>query len=159
MPWPHRGSPHCFIKKSFWIEVKHTLGKMEHSDQDSCLAWIVPILYIIRACLHIYGMSTTGRATVQSGDCWSRVGVERKHPLSPSLHSLYTIGQASASHQGPPHRILPSAFSVAKHEWGEGAEHVAFRVKRNWAMRINLFIHNFSPFSSFGLSEFIENLP
>lgn len=40
--------------------------KMELSDWDSLLAFIVPIVYIIRAHLYIYGMFTRGRATVQS---------------------------------------------------------------------------------------------
>lgn len=54
---------------------------MNLSDQDFRLSLILPIVYIIRACLHVYGMFISGRAG-QSQDCWSRVGVERKHPLS-----------------------------------------------------------------------------
>lgn len=84
---------------------------MELSDQESPLALVAPIIYIIRACLHIHGMFTSGRDAVWSQVCWSRAGLQRKHPFSPPLHSLYVIGQVPASHWWQAHRVPPSVVA------------------------------------------------
>lgn len=95
------------------------VGKMERSDQYSHLALLTSTMYIIRACLHIYGMYTSNRATSQSRDCQSSVGVERKQPLSPPLHSWSVIGQTPASHRGPTHRVPPGAGPGKGQQRGE----------------------------------------
>lgn len=43
---------------------------MELPVQDSCLALRAPALYIVRACLYIYGMFTSDKATGQSWEQW-----------------------------------------------------------------------------------------
>lgn len=85
------------------------MGKMELSDQDSCLALTEPTVYTVRACLHIYGIFIGNRAA------WSIMGVpaqekiERKHSFSPLPEFLVYNGQASASQQGHAHRVAPRA--------------------------------------------------
>lgn len=56
---------------------------MELPVQDSCLALRAPALYIVRACLYIYGMFTSDRGASQSWEHVPRGGAERKHPFSP----------------------------------------------------------------------------
>lgn len=53
---------------------KVLVGKMERSHQDSHLALIAPIVYIIRACLYIYGMLIGNRTTGQSQEYLPRGG-------------------------------------------------------------------------------------
>lgn len=72
-----------------WVQLRAEdralicVGKMELSDQDSGLALIVPTVYIIRVCLHVYGIFTGDRAVDQSWEYLSRGGAERKRPFSP----------------------------------------------------------------------------
>lgn len=80
------------------------VGKIDISDQNSCLALIAPSVHIYEpVCTsHLWDVYQ-GRAADQLWDCQPRMGVERKHPFSSLLHSWYIIGQMSASHQGLTH--------------------------------------------------------
>lgn len=83
------------------------MGKKELADQDSCLALIAPIAYIIKGCLHIYGMFTRDRAPWSVRGVQDLTGVDRKHPFSPLLSPWYIMGQVTASHQDLPTDFLP----------------------------------------------------
>lgn len=76
-------------------------------------------------------------------------------PIFSSLCSCSVIGQAPASHQGPPTEFCPMRLSPGGVRMlGGGVE----REERG-AARTNPSIPSLLPLSSFHLTEFIENLP
>lgn len=95
--------------------LKPSVGRMELSDQDSCLPLVMPVMYVIRVCLHIYGVFTGNRATGQSWGVPVQGRVERKHPFSPL--PAFLVCNCSGIHQSPGSCSQSCSLSVGAGNW------------------------------------------